>query len=118
MLWGCSVAAVKIGILLLYLSIFRTNRVFEVVTYFLIALVICFGLSVIVAGLAMCRPIAKQWDPSIDGTCGNSLLYYIITSGLNMGFDVVILFWPLPMLWGLQVGRSTSIYLPRFHFNG
>lgn len=117
-LWGCSVAAVKIGILLLYLSIFGTNYTFRVATYLLIALVFCFGSSVIVAGLALCRPIAKQWDPSIDGTCSDSILFYIATGGINMGFDVLIFAWPLPMLWGLQVGRSISTYHPRFRSNG
>lgn len=69
------------------------------------------------AGLAMCRPMAKQWDPSIDGTCGNLSQFYIVTSGLNMGFDLVILTWPLPMLWGLQVRCSSPAYCPRFWFN-
>lgn len=107
MLWGACIATVKIGILLLYLAIFRSNRTFKVATYILLALVFCFGLSVIVAGLAMCRPMAKMWNPSIAGTCVDRLLFFIVTSGINMGFDVVILVWPLPLLWGLQVRRHS-----------
>ena len=96
MLWGACVATVKIGILLLYLAIFRINRAFKVATYILI---------VMMAGLAMCRPMTKMWDPSIAGTCANQPLFYLVTTGINMGFDVAILVWPLPMLWDLQVRR-------------
>ena len=102
-LWGPCIAAVKISVLLLYLAVFRSNRVFRIATYILIGLVVSFGLSVLVAGLAMCNPIAKQWDPSINGTCGNSIDFYIITGAINLSFDLVILIWPLPMLWSVQV---------------
>ena len=60
----------------------------------------------------MCRPMAKIWNPSITGTCVNRLLFFIVTSGINMGFDVVILVWPLPLLWGLQVRR----HFPTFSY--
>ena len=56
-------------------------------------------------GLAICRPMSKIWNPSITGTCVNQLLLYLVTTGINMGFDIAILVWPLPMLWGLQVRR-------------
>ena len=60
----------------------------------------------------MCRPLAKIWDPSIAGTCVNQSLFVIVTSGINMGFDVVILVWPLPLVWGLQVRR----HFPTFSY--
>ena len=103
-LWGSAVTASKIGILLLYLTIFRNNRLFKIAAYSLIAIAFCYGLSVIVAGLTVCQPIAKYWDQTIDGTCGNVILFYVITSGFNLGIDLIILFLPLPMLWRLQVG--------------
>ena len=49
----------------------------------------------------MCRSLAKIWDPSITGIYVNQSLFFIVTSGINMGFDVVILVWSLPLIWGL-----------------
>ena len=105
-LWGPCIAAVKISVLFLYLAVFRSDRVFRIATYLFIGLISTFGLSVVVAGLAMCNPIAKQWDPSINGTCGNIISFYLITSAINMAFDLVILVWPIPLLWSLQVCLS------------
>ena len=106
-LWGPAICSVKIGILSLYIAVFRANQAFKVMTYVLIVFVLCYGVSVVVAGMTMCRPMAKQFDPSIKGTCGNVTQFYMITSGLNLAFDLVIFVWPLPMLWGLQVRYLT-----------
>lgn len=56
--------------------------------------------------LFTCRPIAYNWDPSIDGTCGNLKALEISSGVFNMLVDVWVVFLPLPVIWKLQMSRQ------------
>ncbi|KAL2811444.1 hypothetical protein BJX63DRAFT_422415 [Aspergillus granulosus] len=49
-----------------------------------------------------CHPVSKQWDPSIPGSCINTVATYCGLAGTSLGFDVIIIALPLPILARLQ----------------
>ncbi|OJJ96331.1 hypothetical protein ASPACDRAFT_16934, partial [Aspergillus aculeatus ATCC 16872] len=55
-----------------------------------------------------CQPVAKQWDSSIPGTCIDTVASYY---GTSLGFDIVIIALPLPVLWTLQLRHSQKVAL-------
>ena len=77
-----------------------------------------------------CRPVARQWDVSVPGTCIDTVPFYygmlfIFSSircedtnhaqtalaGTNLGFDIIIIILPLPVLWKLQLHRKEKLAL-------
>ncbi|KAL4861793.1 hypothetical protein BDV12DRAFT_203646 [Aspergillus spectabilis] len=58
-----------------------------------------------------CRPVAKQWDPSIAGTCINTVASYYGLAGTSLAFDVIIIALPLPILLRLQLKLRQKILL-------
>lgn len=53
-----------------------------------------------------CQPVSyfwKQWDGEHEGICNNFQLGTYIGSGVNIGFDLVVFFLPVPKLMKLQV---------------
>lgn len=102
LLWAISLSLVKISILLLYVRIF-TMRLMRIVAWATAALITGFALSTILSGLLICRPLALNWDQTLKGSCGDQLLSYTITGGLNLATDVIVLLLPLPYLFQLQM---------------
>lgn len=75
------------------------------------AFIACWALSTILSGFFICRPFAKNWDPTLEGTCGNQVLSYLITGSLNLATDLVVLVLPLPYLWSLQLELYKKLVL-------
>ncbi|KAF2724762.1 hypothetical protein K431DRAFT_217188 [Polychaeton citri CBS 116435] len=55
-----------------------------------------------------CRPIAKQWDPLIPGHCINQVASYF---GSSLGFDLIIIALPFPILRRLQLSLRKKIII-------
>lgn len=110
LLWAISLSFCKISILLLYTRIF-TMRFMVIVAWATAALITCFALSTILSCLLICRPLALNWDPTLEGTCGDQLLSYTITGSFNLATDVIVLILPLPYLWKLQMKLYKKIIL-------
>lgn len=63
--------------------------------------------------------VAKQWDQTIPGKCINTVASYYALAGTSLGFDVIIIALPLPILMRLQLKlrqKVASIY-PRPYGN-
>ncbi|PWY69407.1 integral membrane protein [Aspergillus eucalypticola CBS 122712] len=58
-----------------------------------------------------CNPVAKQWDASLPGTCIDTVASYYALAGTSLGFDIVIIALPLPVLWSLQLRQAQKIAL-------
>ncbi|KAI1389876.1 uncharacterized protein F4822DRAFT_400101 [Hypoxylon trugodes] len=70
-----------------------------------------FHLSCLIVQLNSCRPIAKQWDDSIDGKCINLMLYYVTSSALTVVFDFAVMFLPFPVLVKSKLPTKKKIVL-------
>ncbi|GAP82910.1 putative integral membrane protein [Rosellinia necatrix] len=101
----------KTVILLLYLRLFRIHHWFRLTTYVLITYIWLWGVSEVIVAIAQCRPIAYQWDKTIDGRCIDQLSYYRWVSVPNVIHDVVMLVLPLPIVWNLQIGLRQKLAL-------
>lgn len=73
------------------------------------AVVVCFGFSVFLQELLLCRPFAKTWNPLLPGVCGSSSATILAEAIINMLLDIAILSLPMPLLWRLQMTRRRKI---------
>ncbi|KAL9598131.1 MAG: hypothetical protein Q9219_004687 [cf. Caloplaca sp. 3 TL-2023] len=110
-LWAASIPIIKISILLLYIRIFGRLRYFKILAYVIGAFSICWGVMVIFVCALQCRPIQYNWDKSIQGTCINASLFFILGSAPNVFTDFVLLALPLPEIWNLHLTRAQKISL-------
>lgn len=57
----------------------------------------------------ICRPLAAQWDESIDGTCGNQIVSFVAVEATGLALDLAILASPLPLIVRLHVRLAFKI---------
>ncbi|KAI4276075.1 MAG: hypothetical protein LQ337_002743 [Flavoplaca oasis] len=59
--------------------------------------------------LAMCVPINKNWNPTVEGRCGNQYIFTLVVRIPWVVTDFAILFAPIPVIRGLQLPRTEKI---------
>ncbi|KAH7371737.1 hypothetical protein BKA66DRAFT_572706 [Pyrenochaeta sp. MPI-SDFR-AT-0127] len=72
-------------------------------------LVWAWWVGIVFATIFMCKPIAKQWNPVLEGTCGSNNALWLGSAIPSVLIDLIILILPMPMLWRLQLRRSRKI---------
>ncbi|KAM5370443.1 hypothetical protein ACJA88_010024 [Fusarium oxysporum] len=98
----------KISILLLYARVF-TKRSYRIAIYIVGAVVgASFVYNLTITFLA-CRPIHGFWKPSSQ-TCLSSD-YWIVSTVLHLGTDLIATILPLPILLMLNINRKEKIIL-------
>lgn len=69
--------------------------------------IVClFFVGSITTTLAMCRPIASNWDRNIPGKCGDIGTAELAAAAFNMALDVGIVVMPVPIIWGLHMSKQ------------
>ena len=63
--------------------------------------------------LSNCRPVAKSWNQTLEGSCSSLVTEQVITAVLVMVLDIIIAILPIPILWGLNMptGKKWGIML-------
>jgi hypothetical protein len=51
----------------------------------------------------ICRPLAAQFDPKIEGLCGNQLASFVIIEVSGLVHDTVLLVSPIPCVLGMDL---------------
>lgn len=104
-------AAAKFSILYLYNRVFSSHRGFRIA-------VICCGvfnllwcITATIANLLKCIPVAKSWDPTIEGTCYNISAYLVAIEAPNAFLDFVMVGLPLMVLRSLKLPLGSKISL-------
>ncbi|ROW02581.1 hypothetical protein VPNG_07892 [Cytospora leucostoma] len=100
-LYGISMCAVKWSMLFMLKRIFAVRR-FEIVAWAIIGLQAGWLVMTVLIGFLICRPVARNWDPTVDGSCGNRIAGYTAVSVVNVVVDCLMLILPLPMIYNLQ----------------
>ncbi|KAB8220660.1 hypothetical protein BDV33DRAFT_203301 [Aspergillus novoparasiticus] len=110
-LYSMSLLGFKVSLLASYLRIGGFVKVYR--TIIIVAIVAVIVNQVIFTFLFIfpCRPIAMQWDPDLSGKCIDTLKSYYALAGTSLGFDIVIIALPLPVLWKLQLGKRQKVAL-------
>ena len=75
------------------------------------ALVISFGFGATLQAFLICRPFAKNWNPSLPGTCGDSVASFLADGIINLIVDLAVITLPMPMIWRLQMSQQRKIAL-------
>lgn len=104
-------ALAKCSLLLFYhrMSRLRWFMVLSTVTMFF---VIGYTVSVILALIFACKPIAKAWDATITGgSCINRGGLYLTIAITNIITDLILLILPIPLVWRLQMPRIQKLGL-------
>ncbi|KAE8331904.1 hypothetical protein BDV39DRAFT_200560 [Aspergillus sergii] len=109
--YAMSLLGFKVSLLASYLRIGGFVKVYR--TIIIVAIVAVIVNQVIFTFLFIfpCRPIAMQWDPDLSGKCIDTLKSYYALAGTSLGFDIVIIALPLPVLWKLQLGKRQKVAL-------
>lgn len=79
--------------------------------YTIMAMSVSYAVSVLLQNIFLCRPIAKNWDKTISGSCGNTTQAYEAFGIINLLIDLAIVILPMPLLWGLQLPVPKKVAL-------
>lgn len=109
--WCVSVGLVKLGILLLYLRIFTTDKQERLATYIMMGVAIFWMLSSVLGAFFQCRPLSYIWNHHQDGTCTARIPFWISIGVSHIVIDVLILLLPVRMVWKLHVPPAKKIGL-------
>ncbi|KAK1139767.1 hypothetical protein N8T08_011163, partial [Aspergillus melleus] len=101
----------KVSLLASYLRIGGFIRPYKVVIVVVIIAVVCNQMIFTCLLLFACNPIQKQWDMMVPGKCINTVASYYALAGTSLGFDLIIIALPLPVLWQLRLRLRQRIAL-------
>lgn len=68
-----------------------------------------FGFTCVVTSIFQCIPVAKWWDPTIDGYCINLNNFSYFNSIFMLACDLVLYIMPVIFTWNLKLRRHHRI---------
>ena len=109
-IYDAGVSLTTFSALLFYTRIFTSQSArFRRTIWMTHALVLLWLLGIWFATLFLCSPIQKQWNPTVDGSCGDTGGLWLGSAIPSVIIDAIILALPMPMLWRLKLKRSRKI---------
>ncbi|EME82988.1 uncharacterized protein MYCFIDRAFT_80561 [Pseudocercospora fijiensis CIRAD86] len=113
LLYNYVIIFTKISIILLYIRTWwdssRDNhRPFRVVCWCLVAVLVATVTAVGFAEIFQCTPVSYTWNQVLpgqerEGTCISRRSIFYAFGALNICYDVIVLFLPVPLLLTLQI---------------
>lgn len=73
------------------------------------ALTISYFLVVLLEAYLLCRPLAYNWDETVEGTCADKNSAFLSSAIINLLIDLCTVVLPLPMLWRLHMPTARKI---------
>lgn len=87
-------------------------KAFRIVCWILVGFVVAWILMTILIGLLICRPIAYNWDQTIEGGyCGDETTAFGAVAIVDLIIDFAIFILPMPMVIRLQISTAHKIGL-------
>ena len=90
-------------------KIFGHIRPYAYIIYTLLIVSILYGVVVFLEIFLICRPMAVDWNASINGTCGNQIVSYLVLEAFGLLLDLTILITPIWAIWRSQMSRAQKI---------
>ncbi|KAF2440151.1 hypothetical protein P171DRAFT_489924 [Karstenula rhodostoma CBS 690.94] len=110
-LYNLAMYTCKIPVLLMYATLMPVPRILLLVRCCGVLLTLSY-LSTAIAPFFLCRPLAYNWDKTIEaGLCGNWPLYYTFCGALNIVYEVIVLLLPMPFIMKLQLPLRRRLIL-------
>lgn len=100
----------KVAILIFYLRI-NPDRKFRWAVFAVLFITIGFMVALCFSLIFECRPIAKFWNPLLQGTCVRVSNLYLANGILNVVADFLVLLVPIPMLVKLHVSYNQKFLI-------
>jgi hypothetical protein len=101
----------KLAFLVTYRRIFAPAAVYKWAINAGIVVVTLFYVGSFFWLIFKCQPIAKSWNPFLEGTCADEFVPGGETGIFNVISDVYILLLPIPMIWKLQTDVKRKVQL-------
>ncbi|KAL1867792.1 hypothetical protein Plec18167_008538 [Paecilomyces lecythidis] len=102
---------VKTSIMLFFFRIFGTKRSFRISVAVVMTIVWMWAISVVLETLLLCRPLAYNWDTTIDGVCGERNATFVAAGTLNLVTDLMVMALPIPHIWKLKLSVAKKLAL-------
>ena len=100
MLWNATVCFSKLSVLLMYSALIPTPTMMRMSIAFG-AFIVVWCSANIMAAFLICRPLARNWDFTVPGTCGSQPDFYFTMGIVNLITDAVLIGMPMPYLYKL-----------------
>ncbi|KAH0496053.1 hypothetical protein TgHK011_003436 [Trichoderma gracile] len=99
----------KCSILLLYLRLFKIISWIRWACWGLLACVLIYCVSSIVATICQCDPLDKAFNRALPGTCIDLARFWFANAGFSIATDIIILLLPLPLIYQLEAPKSHKV---------
>ncbi|KAK7993025.1 hypothetical protein PG988_001819 [Apiospora saccharicola] len=109
-LYNVGLCLIKVSILLQYRRIF-TQQLTQWMSGGLLVFILAWTVTLSVLLPLVCFPVAKFWEPSIEGTCVDQLAVWYVMAGVNIITDFAIFVIPLPVIKSLQLPTKQKMLL-------
>ena len=96
--------ATKSSILIFYLTLSKTNKIFRWSTIATLIVVNVGGLALTLLNVLQCDPVSAAFETPVKppDTCINIVTIYLSSAPLNIITDLAIFFLPMPLLTGMS----------------
>ncbi|OBT64340.1 hypothetical protein VE03_06740 [Pseudogymnoascus sp. 23342-1-I1] len=105
------VPVLKISFISFYRRIFFTSHRFNIISCTFIWMIGIWGAGIFLICALQCRPLRGYWDKSVEATCINGNVFFIVNQGFNVVMDFVILALPLPIIFNLKRAWQDKVAL-------
>ncbi|CRG85501.1 Glucose/galactose transporter [Talaromyces islandicus] len=112
-LYNPTLLILKMSILIFFLSLSKTDKVFRWAIYATIFVVNAAGVALTLVNILQCRPVsAAIWPQQVDtATCTDIVTIYLSSAPVNLITDIAIFLLPVPILTKLRLPRKQKIIL-------
>ena len=90
------------------------NRWYTIALWFIVGLTIAYELVAFLFFFVNCKPLAGNWDATIGAKCADThtiIVFGLLNTSCNIFTDVALAVIPIPIIWGLNMKKTTRLYL-------
>ncbi|KAF2704813.1 MFS monosaccharide transporter-like protein [Pleomassaria siparia CBS 279.74] len=112
-LYNPALMATKTSILIFYLTLSRTQKLFRYATIATLVVVNVGGLALTLLNILQCHPVGAVFLTPVptSANCTNIITIYLSSAPLNIITDLAILFLPMPILTAMRLPRKQKTIL-------
>ncbi|KAF2004829.1 MFS general substrate transporter [Amniculicola lignicola CBS 123094] len=112
-LYNPALMATKTSILLFYLTLSATQKIFRYSTIATLVVVNAGGLALTLLNVFQCRPVGAAFQTPVpdSASCTNIVTIYLSSAPLNIITDLALLFLPMPILTSMRLPKKQKIIL-------
>ncbi|PYH96172.1 integral membrane protein [Aspergillus ellipticus CBS 707.79] len=108
--YNAALLLAKASILMQYFRVFPTRRMRRI-CWTMIGMLATYGSWAVLSAFLNCIPVAKFWNPTIDGYCLSMEGLWFSNASMHIATDIAILLIPIPAMWGLELPRKQKMAL-------